>query len=158
MRIGEIDAAIEICQEHLYASAVHGSEIEAFLTQYVLIRIRANFELKISELLSQPMQDVSDEYVRTLARLGVAHISRGSRTGDIAEMLRRINPILRDRFRSAVSNTASEQSFNQLVTSRNAIAHGAGVNLTFRELVDHYERAHEILDALRDTISEWRSG
>lgn len=55
MQIGEIDDAIEFCRKHLDASDARGSEIEAFLTQYVLIRIRANFEQRVQSLLSQPL-------------------------------------------------------------------------------------------------------
>ena len=158
MRIGEIDAAIATCREHLDASGAWGSEIELFLTRYVLIRIRANFEQQIQSLLSQPLQVVTDGYVRALAVEGMARISQGSKTSDISNMLKRIDPTLRDRFRIAIGNTPSEQSFNQLVASRNAVAHGLGADLTFRDMVDHYERAHIILDALRDSIRDWRDG
>ena len=153
MHLSEIDAAISTCAEHLDASGARGSEIEAFLTQYVLIRICANFEERVQFFLSRPVQNVADEYVRALAEQGVRHISQGSKTSDIAEMLQRIDPILRDRFRSSVSNTPGEQSFNQLVTSRNLTAHDRGSSFTFNELVEHYNRAHTVLDSLRDAIA-----
>ena len=158
MRIDEIDDAIEVCREHLNESGAWGSDVESFLTQYVLVRIRANFEQAVDALLRQPLAEVNDEYVIALAEHGIRLISRGSRTSHISETLGRIDATnaLRNRFRSSISNTPIEQSFNRIAESRNAVAHGSGANFTFQELVDHYERAHMVLDALRDAIAGWR--
>ncbi len=157
MRIGEIDSAISVCREHINAAGAQGTDIESFLTQYIMIRICANFEERVRVLLSQPFDTISDEYIRALAQHGVRHITQGTKTSDIARMLSRIDPTLRDEFRQRVNGTEKENSFNLIVANRNRTAHERGSDITFDDLINHYEDAHRVLDDLSDAIGTWRN-
>lgn len=157
MRINEIDIALSICGRHIEDSGALDPEIEWFLAQYVLVRIRANFEERIRVLISEPLNEITDEYARRVARHGVSRVIRGSRTSHISETLQQIDPNLRAEFRRRVSDTEKERSFNFLAISRNRTAHSASSNLTLDSLSRHYEIAHLVLDDLRDSISAWRA-
>lgn len=157
MRINEIDDALSSCRRHLEDSGALDPEIDWFLAQYILVRIRAKFEERVRALISEPLDEVADEYVRQLASHGVSHIVRGSQTSHISETLKRIDPNLQAEFRRRVSDTEKERSFNFLAISRNQTAHSATSNLTLDSLSHHYEAAHLVLDDLRDSISAWRA-
>jgi len=51
MRLVRIDQAIEACQAHLEKSGAIGTEIEAYLTRYLLVLICAAIEEEIESLI-----------------------------------------------------------------------------------------------------------
>ena len=162
MQIPEIDRALSACKIHVESSRSQGSEIEQFLTNYILIRVQANFEQVVIRLLTERFQQniIDDRFANTLVELGVSHIKKGSRTSHLSEMLGRIDPSLKDSFNSKVNGSQKETAYNILVSSRNDAAHRTdtghrtrtGTDMSLSDLEKYYKYALEVLDDFEDAI------
>ena len=153
MNIPEVDSTIAVCKNFLDSSDGRGTEIESFLTRYVLIRVSANFEQVVRKLMTERLRNTSDSYVIALAEHGISHVFQGSKTSALAKMLGRIDPSLKDSFCSKVNGSPKETSYNLLVIDRNRTAHDTATSLSFSDLEMHYNLAHQVLDDIRDAIA-----
>ena len=70
--------------------------------------------------MMERLQNTSDPFVTVLAEHGISHIFQGSKTSALAKMLERIDPSIKDSFRSKVNGSPKETSYNLLVIDRNA--------------------------------------
>ena len=153
MRLVRIDQAIEVCQAHLEHSGATGTEIEAYLTRYLLVLICAAFEEEIESLIIERAARSGDAGLESFVRSAVGQIFRSLKTSEIAGLLGRFGPHYRDRFRQELSNNErAETFFNNIVTNRHDTAHSAGSNVSFAELVRFYSEGHVVLDAVKAAL------
>lgn len=89
MRLGRIDQAIEACQDHLESSGAMGTEIEAYLTRYLLILICASFEEEIESLISERAARSNDPGLESFVRSAVGQVFRSLKTSEITGLLKR---------------------------------------------------------------------
>lgn len=152
MKISAIDQAIESCNLHLNECNAKGTEIEAFLTRYLLILICAQFEEKIKDILIKRAEKTKDMYLASYVRSSLAHIFRSIKTSEISGLLNRFGVDYKQKFQDNVSGTTEETFYNNIVTNRHLTAHNSGANLTFDELVDYYEKGHTIIDHVEEAL------
>ena len=157
MRLARIDQAIEVCQAHLENSGATGTEIEAYLTRYLLVLICAAFEEEIESLIIERAARSGDPALESFVRSAVGQIFRSLRTSEITGLLGRFGVSYRDRFRQELSNNErAETFFNNIVTNRHDTAHSAGSNVSFAELVRFYAEGHVVLDAVKVALGAER--
>jgi len=153
MKLNRIDLAIEVCKAHLDASKAFGMAIESYLAQYLLVLICATFEEKIESLIIERAGRSGDTELKSFVRSAVDQIFRNPKTSDIGGILNRFSTAYKDAFREEIkSNLQAETSFNNIITNRHKIAHSSGSNMTFAELVESYEEAHTIFDAVAKVL------
>ncbi|MGQ4808743.1 hypothetical protein NKDENANG_02131 [Candidatus Entotheonellaceae bacterium PAL068K] len=158
MRLTRIDQAIEVCQVHLENSGATGTEIEAYLTRYLLVLICAVFEEEIESRIVERAARSEDAGLESFVRSAVGQIFRSLKTSEIAGLLNRFGVQYRERFRQELSNNErAETFFNNIVTNRHDTAHSAGSNVSFAELVRFYAESHVVLDAVKAAL-EGESG
>lgn len=150
MRLASIDHAIKTCEEHLDRTNARGTEIEAYLTRYLLTFICATFEEEIEKIVLQRIAGSSDPYIEAFAKSALDAVFRSIKTGEIAGLLNRFSPKHKEKFQTAVNGTRAETYFNNIVLGRHSTAHSLGANVTLRELVEFYEEGHTILDAIQE--------
>jgi hypothetical protein len=153
MKLAKIDHAIEICEEHLDRTNSRGTEIEAFLTQYLLVLICAAFEEEIEQIVIHRLSGSGDAHVEAFAKSALDAVFRSIKTSEIAGLLNRFGPDYKAEFSSRVSNTRAETYFNNIVVGRHATAHSIGSSVTLRELIEFYTEAHTVLDAIAGVCS-----
>jgi hypothetical protein len=155
MKLARIDHAIEKCQQFLTQTGAGGSEVEAFLTNYLLILIYATFEEEIKQIIITRAAKVCDPPLESFIHSAFKVVFRSMLTSELAKLLACFGPKYSARFKSRVSGTRAETFFNNIVTDRHQVAHeGARAsNITFQDLVEYYENSHRILDELSETIS-----
>ena len=153
MRLVRIDQAIEACQTHLENSGAAGTEIEAYLTRYLLVLICATFEEEIESLIIERAARSGDPGLESFVRSAVGQIFRSLKTSEITGLLGRFGVDCKDRFRQELStNERAETFFNNIVTNRHDTAHSAGSNVSFSELVRFYSEGHVVLDAVKAAL------
>lgn len=152
MKIDRIDEAIETCHEHLQKSGAAGTEIEAYLTRYLLILMHAAFEEHLKQVLVARCARTQDSHLEAFARSCTDTLMRSIKTSELAGLLGRFGDDYKQRFKNKVTNTKAETFFNNIVTNRHLTAHQGGANVTFKELVDFYEEGHTVLDALAEAV------
>jgi hypothetical protein len=149
MRLVRIDQAIEAGQAHLEKSGAIGTEIEAYLTRYLLVLICAAFEEEIKSLIIERAARSGDPGLESFVRSAVGQIFRSLKTSEIAGPLGRFGKDCREHFRQELSNNErAETFFNNIVTNRHDTAHSTGSNVSFSELVRFYTEGHIVLDAI----------
>jgi RiboL-PSP-HEPN len=150
MKLPHIDRAIDICAEHLDRTNSRGTEIEAFLTRYLLIFICAAFEEEIETMVLRRLSSSADPHIESFAKSTLDVVFRSTKTSEIAGLLNRFGPEYKEQFQSRVGGTRAETFFNNIVLGRHSTAHSLGANVTLRELVDFYEEGHTVLDVIQD--------
>jgi hypothetical protein len=149
MRLARIDQAIAACQGHLQNSGATGTEIEAYLTRYLLVMICATFEEEIASLIIKRAASSGDVGVESFVQSAVGLI-RGLKTSDLTDFLKRFGVDYKNRFRQELDkNQRAETFFNNLVTNRHFTAHSTGSNVSFSDLVSFYSEGHVVLDAIK---------
>jgi len=152
MRLAPIDRAITICEEHLERTQSRGTEIEAFLTRYLLVLMCATFEEEIEAMVLRRLGGSNDQRIESFAKSALDALFRSTKTGEIAGLLQRFSPEYKERFQARVNGTRAETYFNNIVLGRHSTAHSLGANVTLRELVDFYEEGHTVLDAIQEIL------
>ena len=152
MKLSQIDRAIEVCEKHLKDSAAFGTEIEIYLTRYLVVFICAMFEECIEELVNERAAKSADALLAAFVRSATSQLFRSIGTKEIAGLLGRFGNEHGKRFQVEMTKdpraVQAAQYFNNLVEKRHRIAHKAGSDLTFRELVVSYSEAHTVLDVV----------
>lgn len=151
MKLALIDKAIDDCRIHLTNSNAFGTEIEAYLTRYLLILISASFEEEIEKIITKRISKANDRHIESFAKSSLQKTFRSIYTSEIAGLLGRFGPDYQTRFQFRL-NAESVTVYNNIIRNRHITAHQSGSNITFKELVDSYEKAHSVLDAISETI------
>jgi hypothetical protein len=152
MRLPEIDLAIATCEQHLTASNALGTEIEIYLTSYLLVFMCASFEEHIERLVNERASKSADTFLAAFVRSAMSQLFRSLKTSEIAGLLGRFGVEHGKRFQDEMTKTPETARaatfFNNLVLNRHGTAHKAGSDLTFHEVVEFYSQAHIVLDAV----------
>jgi hypothetical protein len=149
MRLPQIDRVIESCEKHLNDSGAFGTEIEIYLTGYLLVFICATFEEHIEELVNDRASKSEDTFLATFVRSAMSQLFRSIKTSEIAGLLGRFGEEHSERFQPEMrKNERAATFFNNLVLNRHGTTHKAGSDLTFSEVVSFYSEARTVLDAV----------
>ena len=153
MRLTRIDTALDSCGNHIRDTGSAGTEIEAFLTRYLLVLICAAFEEEVESLVIERASESGDGDVANFIRSAVDALFRSPKTSDIRGLLNRFGLDYGTRFRQALDNNLkAETYFNNIITNRHDTAHSTGSNVTFDELVEFYTEGHVVLDAVKSAL------
>lgn len=152
MKLNRIDHAIQTCKEYLDATASMGTEIEAYLTRYLLILISAVFEEEIKNIVAKRAALVKDTAVTAFVNSASRNLLRSIKTSEISGFLKKFGPDYKSDFSNKITNTRAEECFNTIISNRHITAHTSGSNMTFNELVQFYEEGHKVLDELVEVL------
>ncbi len=152
MKISQIDNAIAYCNKHLIDSNAKGTEIEAFLTRYLIVFICANYEEKIEEIIIKKAEKSKDNSLISYVKSSLSQIFRSIKTSEIAGLLNKFGTEYKNSFQSKINGTQEETFYNNIVVNRHLTAHSRGINITFDELVKHYDKSHIVLDYVKDVL------
>ena len=153
MRIPRIDSAIETCREHLQSTDSQGTEVEAYLTRYLLVFVCATFEEEIKRLITRRVMAIQDEALQAFFSSCMDAVFRSIKTSEIAGLLKRFGLQYKRIFLDKLEDRVVT-FFNNIVTNRHGVAHTGGANITFSELGNFYDEGHAVLDALKETLDE----
>lgn len=154
MRLPAIDHAIEVCERHLEQTKAFGSEIEIYLTGYLIVFICSAFEEHIETLINDRANKSADDFLAAFVRSAMDQLFRSLRTSELVGLFNRFGAEHGKRFRTELmKNERAETFFNNLVVKRHETAHKAGFDLTFRELVQFYSEGHLVLDAVLTVLA-----
>ncbi|MEW6183592.1 MAG: HEPN domain-containing protein [Bacillota bacterium] len=155
MKSERIDQAIEVCRDHLQVSGAFGTEIEAFLTRYLLLLIYAVFEESIKATISDRSKIYNDPDLYQFTNSCVNKICRSIMISEVSGLLGRFNSSYKEAFQQKLTgNELLVTAYNNIVQNRHMTAHSSGSNMTFLELVDAYQKAKAIIDYATEVIAQ----
>jgi len=156
MRLASIDHAIGVCERQLRSSGAGNTEVETFLTEYLLIHICAAFEEKIEQLVSSRAGASNDPAVNEFVDSVVGQVFRSVNTNEIARLLKRFGGACKAEFRKEMTaQPIAETFYKNIVTNRHQVAHRGSSHsaLTFGDLVQYYDEGHVVLDAVGQALT-----
>jgi hypothetical protein len=151
MKLPIIDQAIEECQRHLVGCNASGTQIESFLTRYLLILISAAFEEEIERIVVTRAARAGDPHITAFVQSAIGNVFRSVKTSEIAGLLKRFGGNYKDEFQAKL-DPKTETFFNNIIINRHKTAHESGSDITMIELIQFYEEGHKVLDVLIEVI------
>lgn len=153
MRIKRIDRILAVCAEHLETTDSYGTEIETLLTYALVVRLYAEFEQQIRDIIAEKSGAIAAEELRTAFDARIKDHDRGIRVRNLSELLASFGAPYRASWAARLTgNPRAVTDYGLIVAKRHETAHSAGSNATFREVRDWYEAGHIVLDFFRETL------
>lgn len=152
MRFGSIDDQLRVCKEHLDATGTWTTEIEFFLVQYLLVRICAEWELRIPIMVERRCSRSTDVHLKQFAMNSAQYFSKRFTVKDIGRTLKKFGADYHEIFNDVVTSTNAYIAWDSIYNNRHAVAHDAGIQMTFTDLVTAYKDCLPVLDALVATL------
>jgi len=152
MQIAAIDNAIEVCRKHLDNTHSRNTEVEAFLTRYLVVMICAEFEERCEALVHDRARRVGDTYVAAFMQSASAQLLRSIGVGELSGFLNRFGRDCKEKFQQTVVNTDAHRAYDTIVSNRHDTAHRSGGGMTFDELASLYPKSLDVLQAFADAL------
>jgi len=152
MKLLNVEAAIKLCEEHLKNTGAKGTEIESILTKYLLVYICGAYETEIKNMITLRAARTGDKEIESFVKNTIKTF-RSLKIEDIkGSLLGRFSDGCKSLFDSKIHNTEAAIRYSNIITNRHLVAHGMEINITFDELVISYQKAGDVLAAIRDAL------
>lgn len=149
----DIEKDLTLCQAHLDSTNNKGTEIESFLTQFLLVRICGQYEKEIAKIVNDRATRSGDKELALFVGKTVEaykHLKLDSIRGNI---LRRFGSKYSDSFDTIIKDTEPAIRYQNIIENRDSSAHGGSIQMTFEELCISHNKAKEVLQALSDVLN-----
>ena len=145
MGVTAVRDAIALCSSHLASTGTVGTEIESFLTQYLLMASYAAFEDEVRGAIDERASMIADDEAANYVRLTLSNVKRGLKIAELAGLIGRFSETAKEGFSSAVVNTEAQRAWDSILNDRHASAHGEGAKLTMSEFTVIFDKALQVL-------------
>ena len=149
MSLRLVEHALETCATHLDATDARASEIEAFLTRYLLVLVVAVFEEECERLIAERAAQAKDEPLAAFVNSATHQLLRSTKLSELKGYLGRFSVSYRDAFEAAIGNDRARLALDAIVQSRHEVAHrgGQSIPMTLDDLRQHVTDSREVLEA-----------
>lgn len=145
-------AAVDDCEQHLKDTGASGTEIEAYLTQYVLVVMCAEIEQAVHSILERRVAGTADPDLTRFALSSGQRVLRSVSKNELAGFVGRFGDHAKEKLDSLLDET-EVTLYNNAVKARHDIAHSRGATLTFSELLKALEVADKVIDAVNQAMN-----
>lgn len=146
-------SAIEECTNHLNESQAWTTQVESYLTQYILVILCADVQQSVYALLDERISASSSDDIGLKGfaySMGVRCL-RSFGKGDLTRFLSLFGKDISNAFTNSLEDR-TVTIYNNAVANRHEVAHNSGSTITFRELADIYAAAVSVLEAMRNSL------
>jgi hypothetical protein len=139
--------------EHLNESQAWSTQVESYLTQYILVILCADVQQSVYLLLEGRISASSstDAGLKSFAYSMGVRCLRSFVKGDLSNFLALFGHEVRNNFNDALDDR-TVTIYNNALKNRHEVAHSSGSTITFRELAEIYEAAVRVLGAIDDSL------
>jgi hypothetical protein len=146
------NAALEDCERHLVAVSAVGTEIESYLTQYLLVILCAEVQQELYSLAESRAATAKDEALTSFIALSSRKVLRSVKKSEIAGFLEMFGSGCKEKFNGKIDEP-SVVVYDNAVANRHDVAHKNGSQVTFKELKDAVLMAEKLLIAAAESIA-----
>lgn len=144
-------SAVDDCEKHLTSSAAFGTEIESYLTQYLLVVLCADIQQEIYKISEARASVVKDDAISAYVAATARKVLRSVGKSDIAKFVEMFGPDHKSKLNNFI-NDADVTIFNNAVSNRHDVAHKQGIQITFRELKSAILVSQKILKGVERSL------
>lgn len=153
MDFKRIEDAINGCKMHLDSSGVRGTEIESYLSAYLIVLIVAEYEVLLEKIIVKRMTRINDPHVVSFSRKAIDMLLRSPRFTEVTGMLGHFGGQYQQAFRDSTKSIPDAVAYyGNILVNRHAFCHEAKVNMTFTELETWFSESKKIFQALADSV------
>jgi hypothetical protein len=145
------NVALEDCERHLVSVNAVGTEIESYLTQYLLVILCAEVQQELYSLVEGRAAVAKDHALTSFVSLSSRKVLRSVKKSEIAGFLEMFGAGCKEKFNGKIDDL-SVAVYNNAVASRHDVAHKNGSQVTFKELKDAVTMAEKLLVAAAEAI------
>ncbi len=153
MTFSILEYVIRRCEEHLDAANMRSTEIENYFVQYLLVRICAEYEARVTTLIRRRCSRTRDPHLKSFAQQTAEYICQRFSITDIAKILGRFGTDYKQSFHAQVMSGIAHVAWDNIYTNRQAVAHKTGTQMSLGDLKQNYKDSLRVLDALVSTLS-----
>ena len=148
MKFSSLEFVMQRCEEHLDTTGMRSTEIENYFVQYLLVRICAEYEARVTTLVHRRCSRTTDVHLKAFAQKTAEYICKRFDVGDITKILGRFGDDYKKQFHGQVMSGTAHVSWDNIYTNRQAVAHKTGAQMSFGDLKKDYQDSLLVLDAL----------
>jgi hypothetical protein len=148
MTFGNLDTLIQRCEAHLDTTGTRNTEIENYFVQFLLIRICAEYEARVTSLVHRRCSRPRDSHIKSFAQQTAIYVCKRFDISDIGKLLARFGEDYRTVFRGNAMSGTAHVSWDNIYTNRQAVAHEAGTQMSLGDLKTNYADSLTVLDYL----------
>lgn len=145
-------SAVEDCEKHLTSSTSFGTEIESYLTQYLLVVLCADIQQEIYRISEARASLLKDEAITAYVAATARKVLRSIGKEEIAKFVGNFGPAFKSKLNDLIDD-GDVTIFNNAVNNRHDVAHKQGAQITFRELKNAVSVALKILEAVERSLN-----
>jgi hypothetical protein len=140
-------AAIADCNAHLQASSAFGTEIESYLTQYLVVILCADVQQEIYRLSEERAALAADGGLSSFVASSARKVLRSVGKSEIAKYVGMFGADCKERLNGQLEDH-QVTVYNNAVCDRHEVAHSQGTMISFAELVNAVRAAEKIIEAV----------
>lgn len=148
MRFRSLDVLIQRCEAHLDATGTRNTDVENYFVQFLLVRICAEYEDRVTALMHRRCSRPKDSHLRSFAQQTAEYVSKRFDIADIGKVLQRFGNDYKTAFNTSVMSGSAHAAWNNIYTNRHAVAHQTGTQMSLGDLKINYADSLAVLDAL----------
>jgi hypothetical protein len=138
--------ALDLCKKHLDATRTRNTEIEAYLTAFLLVYTYANLEAAAKECIQVRSGHITDPRAQAFVAASWEELWRGLKVTELGKFIGRYDEDCRDRFIKGVTSDDRHVAYSNLLENRHLAAHAATATMTFLEFEHSYEKCFAVID------------
>ena len=144
--------SLDNCREHLDKTNSWDTEIESYLTQYVLVIMCSEIQQEIYKVLEYRASKTGDVALKNYAISTCKRVLRSIKKSEVTGFVGYFGETAKEYLNKNI-NDKDIAIYDNAVSMRNAVAHQSGTNITFRELEGAMEVAKKFICVVDEAIS-----
>lgn len=154
MNIYKIESAIDVCKEHLDQTGAYGTEIESFLTRYLLVLISSCYEEELEKIFLERVNNCEDVFLIEFFKNDIPNRMKSVGISKLSEFISKFGNEYKQKFLIDISPTREATLYGNLIKNRHLVVHETQpIAMTFNEVINAYRESNIILDRVKDIIS-----
>jgi hypothetical protein len=153
MKFSSLESLMKRCEEHLDTTGMRSTDIENYFVEYLLIRICAEYETRVTALVHRRCSRGTDAHIKSFAQKTAEYVCKRFDISDIAKILGRFGDDYKTNFHGLAMGGTAHVSWNNIYSNRQAVAHKAGAQMSFGDLKKDYQDSLLVLDALVSALT-----
>lgn len=147
---------LQECSSHIEDTSTSGTEVEAFLAQYLLVVLCSEMQEEIYRVVESRARSCGDDELCSFAVSSSKKLLRSVKVSELSGFVGHFGVERKRRFMDSLDERATLQ-YNSAVESRHSVAHRSGAQVTLADLASIVSAACEVLDAAKSALIEDQS-
>ena len=153
--MNKVEHAILECETHLKNTDSFGTEVEAYLTRYLLLLISAHFEENLEEAFIIRAAASGDSFVSEYFKNDIPNQLKSVGITKLNNFIKKFGIDYSNKFKEKIIDELDREvtAYGNIIKNRHLVAHETTEpQITFYELVGAYNDSKKIIDKIKEIL------